>query len=341
MAMRSGMWEDSRMAAKFIHRLLPGYLSRVLSLTFKDWRPRVWSVLLTISALTIATWLQPPPIGTIVLDWSKWKATVEAWGIVLGALFCLKVLFAQWKVHKEDQAQLEEALRSDLVIHSAEFFSSDGKSKKCVRDRLQQRKRDGLVFVSSSDGLGCDPRPGDEHKYLKLSYSFGDAGPFDVVRPQTPHPLMLPEDQWRLEQISRLRRTIEDTRNAFHGLEQAGELEITAYAANRLHSMFSGFQGQLAKEYPCPLNPQSLKDSPNEQIAVLQALYDEHWQQTSSATSQLSFNSSVRKIKHPMDKKWPEVLDMLRENEEQLKFHAAKLRLEAETRATISAMDHT
>lgn len=71
-------------------------------------------MVLTLAALTLATFLQPPQAGAISLDWSKWKATVEAWGIVLLFLFATKLLVAQWKVHKEDQLEIVK-LRESLA----------------------------------------------------------------------------------------------------------------------------------------------------------------------------------------------------------------------------------
>jgi hypothetical protein len=326
---------------QLVHRFFTRYIVRVLTHTLTDWKPRLWSVMLTIASLTIATLLQPPPPGTINLDWTKWKATVEAWAIVLVGLLLVKVICAQWKVHKEDQEQLEMLQQTQLTIHSADFYGSDGKSQACVKDQLQKRKRDGLVFVSSSDGFGVDPALGDEHKYLKLSYSFGSEGPFDVFRPQTPYRLVLPQDKFLLEQKARLRRTIEETHGAFRAIEQAGKLETVRFMGNRLHLILDGLWASLKGEYPNPFDHQALMEKPNDKLSILQALYEEYWQQTSSAASGLSFDSTLRKTTNHADKTWKEASAMLAENNTQLEVHAARLWAEANAKATISEIDQT
>lgn len=334
---------------KFVHALLPGYLSRVMSHAFRDWRPRAWSVILTILALTIATFLQPPPRGAIAHDWSKWKATAEAWVIVVVMLFVVKLACAQWKVHKEDQARIEELKhsaellrRSDITIHKAVFSGREGSMQVEPILECGVMRLNGLVITASSDVLKCDPTPRDDHKLLTVTYSFRGQGPYTATRYQDcPYQLVLPQDQWLLEQIHQLKDAVQMVRASFGKLEQAGKLENTNYGIDRLHAMFNGLRNKLEPAYPRPLNHEALADKSNDQIAVLQKLYDELWQQTTSATSGLPFECKFRSIRYPQEEGWKEILDLLNENSKQLKYHAAKLRSEAAAIVAISAIDHT
>jgi hypothetical protein len=84
------------------------YFRRVFHRTFIEWHPKMTSVALTITALTLATLLAPRATGAGNLDWTKWRATVEAWGIVLGGLLLLKHFGSYWTINQESEARIRD-----------------------------------------------------------------------------------------------------------------------------------------------------------------------------------------------------------------------------------------
>ena len=328
--------------AGFMQKLLPRYVARVLSHTLKDWKPRFWSGMLTVLVLALTTWLQPPAPGAISLDWSKWKATAVAWAIALSVLLVVKIICAQWKVHKEDQEQLVEAKRSDLKIHTAVFSSKDGTSSKPVAETIERKKRDGLIIIASSDALKCDPSPRDDYKVLTVSYSFGDAGPFEASRSQdSPYPLVLPQDRFLLKQIADYKQAIQEiAAHSFAKCEKVGEMLLVASEAERIASRFNDCSADLKKRFPVPLSSdidRSLEGHGD--IEVLQSLYREHAHRTSLAASGSSFDSHVRANSEILEMGWAAIFKALQQNGSMLKAQAASLREEA-ARPTISATDH-
>ena len=261
-------------------------------------------------------------------------AAIVGFAIAWGGSYLINLIRVPALIVKEKQAEIDELRHTRLKVQSAEFISSDGKSRKHIESLINSYKREGIAVTVSSDGFeGCDPAHGDVNKYLELTYYFGDEGPFTITRNQSPHRLVLPQDGLLLETIEKLKGALKGARTSLHLIEQAGTMTFVAYEAERLANSFLSVTKEFKERFPVPLD-QSV--APDAELAVLRRLYAEHFQHTCSATSGVDFRSDVRLDSNPADRNWQQVVKMLRDNKAELDAQAAILREGILARATIS-----